>query len=70
MPSRRRSQSPVRDETTDQDVNYEWAKAELQKAQVEMKGLAGARGDDERAAGGISHAWLGNWARTRLSRTI
>jgi uncharacterized protein involved in exopolysaccharide biosynthesis len=31
--------SPVRDETTDQDVNYEWAKAELEKAQVEMKGL-------------------------------
>jgi uncharacterized protein involved in exopolysaccharide biosynthesis len=31
--------SPVRDETTDQDANYEWAKAELQKAQVEMKGL-------------------------------
>jgi uncharacterized protein involved in exopolysaccharide biosynthesis len=33
-------QSPVRDQTTDLDVNYEWAKAELQKAQVEMKGLA------------------------------
>ena len=32
-------QSPVRDQTTDLDVNYEWAKAELQKAQVEMKGL-------------------------------
>jgi uncharacterized protein involved in exopolysaccharide biosynthesis len=31
--------NPLRDETTDQDVNYEWAKAELQKAQVEMKGL-------------------------------
>jgi uncharacterized protein involved in exopolysaccharide biosynthesis len=31
--------SPVQDETTDQDANYEWAKAELQKAQVEMKGL-------------------------------
>jgi uncharacterized protein involved in exopolysaccharide biosynthesis len=31
--------SPVRDETTDRDANYEWAKAELQKAQVEMKGL-------------------------------
>jgi uncharacterized protein involved in exopolysaccharide biosynthesis len=31
--------NPVRDETTDQDVNYEWAKAELQKAQVDMKGL-------------------------------
>jgi uncharacterized protein involved in exopolysaccharide biosynthesis len=33
--------SPVRDETTDLDVNYEWAKAELQKAQFEMKGLEG-----------------------------
>jgi uncharacterized protein involved in exopolysaccharide biosynthesis len=29
----------VRDETTDRDANYEWARAELQKAQVEMKGL-------------------------------
>ena len=47
-------QSPVRDETTDLDVNYEWAKAELQKAQVEMKGLASTRGDDDRRAGGIS----------------
>jgi uncharacterized protein involved in exopolysaccharide biosynthesis len=33
--------TPVRDETTDLDVNYEWAKGELQKAQVEMKGLEG-----------------------------
>jgi uncharacterized protein involved in exopolysaccharide biosynthesis len=33
------SANPVRDETTDQSVNYEWAKAELQKAQVEMRGL-------------------------------
>jgi uncharacterized protein involved in exopolysaccharide biosynthesis len=32
--------TPVRDETTDQDPNYEWAKAELQKARVEMEGLA------------------------------
>lgn len=31
--------APLRDETTDQDQNYEWAKAELQKAQVELKGL-------------------------------
>jgi polysaccharide biosynthesis protein PslE len=31
--------NPLRDETTDQDANYEWARAELQKAQVEMKGL-------------------------------
>jgi uncharacterized protein involved in exopolysaccharide biosynthesis len=33
--------SPIRDETTDQDMNYEWAKAELQKAEVERKGLQG-----------------------------
>jgi uncharacterized protein involved in exopolysaccharide biosynthesis len=31
--------TPLRDETTDQDPNYEWAKAELQKAQVQVKGL-------------------------------
>jgi uncharacterized protein involved in exopolysaccharide biosynthesis len=31
--------TPVRDETTDQDANYEWARSERQKAQVEMKGL-------------------------------
>lgn len=30
---------PLRDETTDQNANYEWAKAELQKVQVQMKGL-------------------------------
>ena len=34
------SRTPVRDETTDQDVNYAWAKGELQKAEVEIKGLA------------------------------
>jgi uncharacterized protein involved in exopolysaccharide biosynthesis len=32
-------QNPLRDETTDRSANYEWAKGELQKAQVEMKGL-------------------------------
>jgi uncharacterized protein involved in exopolysaccharide biosynthesis len=31
--------TPLRDETTDKDADYEWARAELQKAQVEMKGL-------------------------------
>jgi polysaccharide biosynthesis protein PslE len=31
--------NPVRDETTDQDANYQWAKSELQRARVEMKGL-------------------------------
>jgi uncharacterized protein involved in exopolysaccharide biosynthesis len=30
---------PLRDETTDKSVYYEWAKSELQKAQVELKGL-------------------------------
>ncbi len=33
------NETPVRDETTDKDADYEWARAELQKAQVEMKGL-------------------------------
>jgi uncharacterized protein involved in exopolysaccharide biosynthesis len=31
--------TPVRDETTDKNVDYEWAKAEAQKARVELKGL-------------------------------
>jgi uncharacterized protein involved in exopolysaccharide biosynthesis len=34
---------PVREETSDKDAGYEWAKSELQKATVEMEGLA-ARG--------------------------
>jgi uncharacterized protein involved in exopolysaccharide biosynthesis len=29
----------VRDETTDKNPNYEWAKAELQRAQVQLEGL-------------------------------
>jgi uncharacterized protein involved in exopolysaccharide biosynthesis len=33
------SMAPVRDETTDKNANYEWAKSELQKAQVQLKGL-------------------------------
>jgi succinoglycan biosynthesis transport protein ExoP len=31
--------SPLRDETTDKNSNYEWAKAELQRAQVQLKAL-------------------------------
>jgi polysaccharide biosynthesis protein PslE len=31
--------NPLRDETTGKDANYEWAKAELQKSRVELKGL-------------------------------
>ena len=36
--------NPVRDETTDKSTNYEWAKAELQRDQVQLRGL------EERAA--------------------
>jgi uncharacterized protein involved in exopolysaccharide biosynthesis len=31
--------SPVKDETTDKDPHYEWAKSELQQAQVQLKAL-------------------------------
>jgi uncharacterized protein involved in exopolysaccharide biosynthesis len=37
--------TPVRDETTDKDPNYEWARMELEKAQVQLNGLR-AREDD------------------------
>ena len=33
------SLSPMRDETTDKNVHYEWAKSELQQAQVQLKAL-------------------------------
>lgn len=33
------STSPVRDETTDKNPHYEWASSELQRAQVQWKGL-------------------------------
>ncbi len=31
--------TPLRDETTDQNAHYEWVRAEMQKAAMEMKGL-------------------------------
>jgi len=31
--------SPLRDETTDKDTHYEWAKSELERAQVQLKAL-------------------------------
>lgn len=31
--------NPLRDETTDKDRNYEWARSELQHAQVDLEGL-------------------------------
>jgi len=33
------SSSPVRDETTDRNPNYQWAKTELQRMQVQVQGL-------------------------------
>jgi len=33
------STSPVRDETTDKDTQYEWAKSELEKAEVQLRAL-------------------------------
>jgi polysaccharide biosynthesis protein PslE len=44
--------APVRDETTDKSNQYEWAKSELEKAQVQLKGLqarAAATGAQESA---------------------
>lgn len=44
--------NPLRDETTEKDANYEWAKEELQKSQVELKGLrARAAATSSQAAG-------------------
>jgi uncharacterized protein involved in exopolysaccharide biosynthesis len=37
--------SPVRDETTDKDPNYEWARMEIEKAQVQRDGLRARQSD-------------------------
>ena len=37
--------TPVRDETSDKDPNYEWARMELEKSQVELDGLRARQGD-------------------------
>ena len=37
--------TPVRDETTDKDPNYEWARMELEKAHVQLDGLGARRTD-------------------------
>jgi uncharacterized protein involved in exopolysaccharide biosynthesis len=37
--------APVRDETTDKDPNYEWARMELEKAQVQRDGLRARQAD-------------------------
>jgi uncharacterized protein involved in exopolysaccharide biosynthesis len=50
--------APVRDETTDRNTHCEWAKAELQRAQVQLKGLqarAAATGAQESAYHAMAH---------------
>jgi uncharacterized protein involved in exopolysaccharide biosynthesis len=37
--------TPVRDETTDKDPNYEWARMELEKSQVQWDGLRARQSD-------------------------
>jgi len=37
--------NPVRDETTDKDPNYEWARMEMEKAQVQWDGLRARQSD-------------------------
>ncbi|HXC00044.1 MAG TPA: hypothetical protein VNU74_06550 [Terriglobales bacterium] len=37
--------TPVRDETSDKDPNYEWARMEMEKAQVELDGLQARQSD-------------------------
>ena len=37
--------SPIRDETSDKDPNYEWAQMELEKAQVQLDGLRARQSD-------------------------
>lgn len=46
--------SPLREETTEKDPNYEWAKAELEKAQVEESAL---RGREARMEWELSQSW-------------
>jgi uncharacterized protein involved in exopolysaccharide biosynthesis len=41
------NEAPLREETTEKDPNYEWAKAELEKAQVEDSALRGREGRTE-----------------------
>jgi uncharacterized protein involved in exopolysaccharide biosynthesis len=51
--------SPLRDETTDKDTHYEWAKSELERAQVQLKTL-----QSRQAATGIQETAYRSMART------
>jgi uncharacterized protein involved in exopolysaccharide biosynthesis len=52
------SLAPVRDETTDKSANYEWAKSELQHAEVQLRAL-----EAREAAMGAQEASYRNMAR-------
>jgi uncharacterized protein involved in exopolysaccharide biosynthesis len=51
--------SPLRDETTDKDAHYEWAKSELERAQVQLKAL-----QSRQAATGVQESAYRTMART------
>jgi uncharacterized protein involved in exopolysaccharide biosynthesis len=57
--------SPVRDETTDNDPNYEWARMELEKAQVQSDGLRARQ-----SAAGVQMASLRASARQLQSQSV
>jgi uncharacterized protein involved in exopolysaccharide biosynthesis len=50
----RELESPVREETTEKDPNFEWAKAELEKARVEENGL---RARENRTMWELAQSW-------------
>ncbi len=48
--------TPVRDETTDKDPNYEWARMEMEKAQVQWDGLRARQSDAAAQVASLRHA--------------
>lgn len=48
------TESPLREESTEKDPNYEWAKAELEKSQVEERAL---QGREARTEFELSQSW-------------
>jgi uncharacterized protein involved in exopolysaccharide biosynthesis len=44
--------NPLREETTEKDPNYEWARADLEKSQVELSSLQAREAAAERVVGG------------------
>ena len=57
--------TPVRDETTDKDPNYEWARMELEKAQVQWDGLRARQ-----SAASIQVASLRTFAQQLQSESV